>query len=149
MGIKEFLQENYIPIAVALGLFTILANHLLTKHRNTDAEKTNAAKLFRESICNSLSDVYPTCNINPENLVSYLNEKYSILQSVVEQYRPYVKDRRGFEEAWINFKNGGEFGPDEAFFFHYSGYTYDGKPQVAPEKLLKENINKMLSYANT
>jgi len=143
-------MENRILLSICLTLFGLLAVHRLALYRQKESSRIVAANDFVSTITLELSEIYPVSSNWPEDIDCYLRNKFPILQAAIENYKPYVKNQKGFNKAW-DFYRLGEEGriKDKQLYHQYMGFQSNDEPVIIPEVRLRENINQLLSYAKT
>ena len=137
-------------IGISLTLVGFFVVHLLALHRQKEAARTEAAKKLMSVVTSELSEIYPISSAWPENIDGYLRSKFPALQSAVEAYKPYAKNKAEFERAWKIHRVGEEGREiDKQVYHQYMGFQIDNEPRIVPESQLKENIDRLLSHAKT
>jgi len=146
----EIIMGNPILSSCSITLFGFVAVHRLALHRQKESFRIVAANEFVSTITSEFSEIYPVSSNWPEDIDCYLRNKFPILQSAIENYKPYVKNQEGFNKAW-DFYRLGEDGRiiDKQLYLQYMGFQSNDEPAISPEVRLRENINQLLSYAKT
>ena len=146
----EVIANNKISLGICLTLFGFLAVHRLALYRQKESARAVAANKLVSVFTSELSSIYPVCSKWPENIDSFLKNKFPILQSAIESYKPFVKNKKGFIKAWDLYRLGKDGRIiDKQVYHQYMGFQINDEPVVDPEKCIIENIDRILAYAKT
>lgn len=143
----EFIKS--IPTGIFILLSALIAA-LVTIGVSRSNNYRSASTQFLNIITNELKEIYPTVHHWPESIDTYLKNKYPTIQSAVAQFEksvPWYKGR-GFKKAWEIYRVGTNpvSTSSEQEYHQYMGFTIDDH-YIDPCQRLKENIDRLLSYA--
>jgi hypothetical protein len=120
-------------------------------------QKADAATKFRETILNEFQGLYPSPVDWPKTagIEHRLKQSFPRLQAVVAGYRPYVRSKKAFDEAWNAYFCAYEWRSGEQCYHHYmdmagTHQTLDGPvTEVTDAKgNFKANVARLLSFAD-
>lgn len=146
--IDIFQNNPIVSVGLCVTLFGCLAFHRLALYRQKLSERVQASEKFVSSVTSVLSEIYPVSSSWPENIDAYLRNKFPLLQSAVEAFKPYACDKKGFERAWKLYRLG-DTGRniDKQLYHQYMGFQTNDEPRIIPEQRMQENIGRLLSHA--
>jgi hypothetical protein len=143
----EPLLKVAIPatIAVGGGLW------LFMKKQSADA-----AQIFQAGILSEFQGLYRIPVEWPDGLgiEHRLRRSFPKLQTIVAAYRPYVTNKKKFDDAWLTYRNAYKREQDDQCYHHYMNFisthgTLDGPvTEVTDAKgNFKRNVEALLSFA--
>ena len=146
------IQDHKWIVTTIIALFGIIAVHRLTEKRSKAIEFRAAAKDFRGAVLNELKDIYPTVINWPEYPPSLLTPKFTTLQTAVFEFAailPWYR-RFMFKRAWRIYRVGTDpvSKSKEQDYMQYMGFTINDH-YINPQKQLKQNVDRLLSFAKT
>ena len=138
------------------SLVLLYLAHVLTQQRDKRRDKRNndiaAFATFRMAVLSALSPVYPEPVNWPNNVDSFFKARFDALQLAVENVRPFITDKSGFEQAWVSFHNAYP-GKQQGQWYHHYHSSFD--PLVGTQELAElkarttfhKNVTHLLSFA--
>jgi hypothetical protein len=120
--------------------------HRLSKHRDRQNARRQAATIFRATVLDELRGLYPKPFEWEDDISPRLRKAAPGLAAAVAQYGPFLPwwQRRGFDKAWSRYSNYTGRKVDLQSYHHYMKLAENPDPQ---SKFIK-NVKTVLSYAN-
>ena len=133
-------------ILIGALISALVALHVPRKNRRAEA-----ISKFRNSILSELGELYPEgiYHINGRDAVKILKAKHYLLNTAVEEFKPYVKNKAAFIRAWREFSGVGELRePEEPPSYNIYSFQGNHSPwSENPKSEFLNNVNKLLSFA--
>ena len=130
-----------------------LVVHRLAVGRERASRQAAACAAFRSALLTALGSIYPTPNPWPENITVFLKSRFDALQTATQVFRPFVRDKVGFDAAWLRYFSAYPTKTSEQCYHHYMS-AYDpliGTQQLAENKARSEfhkNVSALLRFAD-
>jgi hypothetical protein len=124
---------------------------------NRADRKAVAASAFRESFHRELQGLYPRPTEWPQGagIEQRLRRVFPALQTAYANFRPYVKDKATFEEAWRDYRCATKRDIDDQSYLHYLDATSTTSNNFGGQTVLrsdgkanfKRNVDRLLRFA--
>jgi hypothetical protein len=135
--------------SLIVGLVVVLVGgvltHNLSRRRDRQTARRNAAVKFRAAFLAALSGLYPLPTNWPEDINHFLRGVFPALQNAVAEFRPFLPmwRRWAFDRAWFKYRCGTGRKIDLQNYFHYMAF---GSNPNARENF-RRNVDALLSFA--
>jgi hypothetical protein len=137
-------------ISLVVGLVVVVVGgvltHNLSRRRDRQTAKRNAATKFRAAFLTALSGLYPLPTNWPDDINRFLRGVFPTLQSAVAEFRPFVPfwRRRAFDRAWFKYRCGTGRQIDLQNYLHY--IEFGSNPNA--KEIFRRNVAALLSFAD-
>jgi hypothetical protein len=142
--------------APTVNPFTILSAWIKRLINRAD-RRAAAAAVFRESFHRELQGLYPRPTEWPKGtgIEETLRRAFPALQTAYANFRPYVRDKSTFDEAWRDYRCGTKREVDDQCYLHYLNATTTTPNDFGGETVLvndgranfKRNVDRLLRFA--
>ncbi len=120
----------------------------LSLQLSTIAARQKASQKFVSTFHRELSDVYPYPIKWPDNIVDFLESKFTVLNAATGEFRHYLpsKDWAGFDKAWFSYYCATDREIDMKNCQCYHHYmAFESNPRYKGN--FKCNVDNLLKYA--
>jgi hypothetical protein len=142
-----------VPLPNPFSLIAAVVNRFAKK-----AERRAAAcAAFRDAFHCELQGLYPRPTDWPKGtgIEHRLKKVFPALQAAVASFRPYVKDKAAFDEAWRNYRTMTKREIDDQCYTHYLDITSTTTNDLGGRTVIKNdgklnfrrNVDRLLSFA--
>ena len=124
---------------------------------NRADRKAVAASAFRESFHRELQGLYPRAAEWPQRggIEQRLRQVFPALQTAYANFRPYVKDKAAFDEAWRDYRCATKRDIDDQSYLHYLDATSTTINDFGGQTVLRNdgkgnfrrNVDRLLRFA--
>lgn len=124
---------------------------------NRADRKAVAASAFREAFHRELQGLYPRPTEWPKGsgIEQRLKRVFPALQTAYANFRPYVKDKVAFDEAWRDYRCATKREVDDQCYLHYLNATSTTLNDFGGETVVrndgranfKRNVDRLLAFA--
>jgi len=108
--------------------------------------RATACATFRAAVIFELSSIYPTPSEWPNDINHFLRNRFTAIQSAVENFRPFVPwwNRWRFDRAWFRYRCSTGRKIDTQCYHHYM--AFGDNPNY--KRTFHSNVSNLLSFAN-
>ncbi|MCL1526094.1 hypothetical protein [Xanthomonas nasturtii] len=136
-----------VIIAALSSFFLGALSGVFLQHRSS---AKRAAEVFRGTLLEAFSGMYPTPSNWPSNIDTRLRDVYPKLEQAVEAFRPHLPwwKKRSFERAWFIYRLGKDGREIDVQVYHqYMGFEEQGQLFIDPKVRFKTNVHNLVAFA--
>jgi hypothetical protein len=148
------IDATQLWLLAAAGACTAwLIRDQVAAHRDRVNRRAAACAAFRSAIAKELGSIYPIPNAWPKDIAGFFKPRFDSLQTAVQLFRPFVRDKAAFDVAWLRYYCAYPDKWQEQCYHHYMS-AYDpkiGTQEGADRKAKTEfhnNVSRLLAFAN-
>lgn len=143
MEIATFIQG--IAGGIVGGSCATVLGHWLTRRRERETARRNAAIAFQFAIFETLKGLYPLPEKWPKDIEVPLRNAFASLQMAVAHFRSFVpkSERQAFDRAWAEYRCSTGRDVDVQSYHHYMDFGDNPDPRGN----FRRNVEALLIFA--